>query len=77
MRVRSRVDQMKPMLLVLMFTASGGLLYGQQLKGNVRLLRELDDIELKGRWYYEDLEGAREEARRTGKPLFVLLRCPP
>lgn len=77
MRILSRVRRMQPWLLVLLLTASGGLLYGQQLKGNVRLLRELDDIELKGSWYYEDLEGAKAEARKTGKPLFVVLRCPP
>ncbi len=52
-------------------------LRGQDLRGNVRLHEALEDLELRGRWYYGDLEGARAEARKTGKPLFVLLRCPP
>ena len=50
---------------------------GQDLRGDVRLHEALEDLELRGRWYYGDLEGARAEARKTGKPLFVLLRCPP
>ncbi len=49
----------------------------QDLRGDVRLHEALEDLELRGRWYYGDLEGARAEARKTGKPLFVLLRCPP
>ena len=28
-------------------------------------------------WIYEDLEAARREAKRTGKPLLVLFRCVP
>ena len=52
-------------------------LRAQDLRGNVRLHEALEDLELRGRWYYGDLEGARAEARKTGKPLFVLLRCPP
>ena len=50
---------------------------GQETKGKVELRKRLDDLELKGTWYYEDLPAAQEEARRTGKPLFVVLRCPP
>ena len=50
---------------------------GQDLRGDVRLHEALEDLELRGQWYYGDLEGARAEARKTGKPLFVLLRCPP
>ena len=49
----------------------------QDVRGKADLRRQLDDIELTGTWYYEDLPGAREEARRTGKPLLVVLRCPP
>ncbi len=48
-----------------------------QVLGKPQLREALDDLELRGRWYYEDLEAARAEAQRTGKPLFVLLRCPP
>ncbi len=48
-----------------------------QVLGKAALREKLDDLELRGRWYYDDLPGAMQEARRTGKPLFVLLRCPP
>lgn len=48
-----------------------------QVLGKAELREKLDDLTLRGRWYYDDLEAARQEARRTGKPLFVLLRCPP
>ncbi len=49
----------------------------QDVRGKSELREQLDDLELKGTWYYDDLSAAREEARRTGKPLFVVLRCPP
>ena len=48
-----------------------------QLLGNTRLWEQLEDLELRGRWYYDDLGAAMAEARRTGKPLLVVLRCPP
>ena len=63
-----------PLLLV---APSGHHACGQDVRGKTSLQHQLDDLELKGTWYYDDLVAARKEARRTGKPLFVVLRCPP
>jgi hypothetical protein len=41
------------------------------------LQKALNDLEPRGAWHYDDLAGGLAEARRTGKPLLVVLRCPP
>jgi serine protease Do len=43
----------------------------QKVRGDREKLLGLDD------WYYNDLEAAKTEARRTGRPLLVILRCIP
>ncbi len=35
------------------------------------------DVQQIEEWIYNDLEQARAEARRTGKPLMVVFRCIP
>ncbi len=35
------------------------------------------DLQKTDDWIYNDLEQARAEARRTGKPLMVVFRCIP
>jgi hypothetical protein len=45
--------------------------YGQTLR------ETLKDIEVAPHWIYDDLPKALEEAKRTGKPLLVVLRCVP
>jgi hypothetical protein len=41
-------------------------------------LREgLKDTELKGAWIYDDLDAGLAEAKKSGKPLLVVLRCVP
>ena len=42
-----------------------------------KLRLALGDGNLVGTWFYEDFEGGLAEARRTGKPLLVVLRCVP
>lgn len=42
-----------------------------------KLRTAMGDGALVGTWYYEDLEGGLAEARRTGKPLMIVLRCVP
>jgi hypothetical protein len=37
----------------------------------------LKDTELKGSWIYDDLEAGLAEAKSTGKPMLVVLRCVP
>ncbi|HYF01258.1 MAG TPA: hypothetical protein VEJ18_20205 [Planctomycetota bacterium] len=41
------------------------------------LKRSLGDVEPAGRWHYDDLAGGFAEARKTGRPLAVVLRCVP
>ena len=42
-----------------------------------KLRTAMGDTELAGTWYYDDFEGGLAEAKRTGKPLLVVLRCVP
>jgi hypothetical protein len=42
-----------------------------------KLRAAMGDANLVGTWFYEDLEGGLAEARRSGKPLMVVLRCVP
>jgi len=42
-----------------------------------KLRAAMGDTSLAGTWFYEDLDGGFAEAKRTGKPLMVVLRCVP
>lgn len=42
-----------------------------------KLRRELDDLDVSANWIYDDLDYARQLARKNGKPLFVTFRCVP
>jgi hypothetical protein len=42
-----------------------------------KLRAAMGDTALAGPWFYEDLDGGFAEAKRTGKPLMVVLRCVP
>jgi hypothetical protein len=41
------------------------------------LRRALKDVPLEGPWIYDDVEAGFAEARKSGKPLAVFLRCVP
>lgn len=41
------------------------------------LKRMLDEEQISDRWIYHDLDAARDEARRSGKPIVVVFRCVP
>jgi serine protease Do len=46
--------------------------------GDKEKLREaMGDNALVGTWIYDDLDSGVAEARRSGKPLMVVLRCVP
>lgn len=36
--------------------------------------KTLNDLDVQGQWFYEDLNGAYAEAKKTGKPLLVAFR---
>ncbi|MBV8879655.1 MAG: PDZ domain-containing protein [Planctomycetaceae bacterium] len=42
-----------------------------------KLREALKDTELKGTWIYDDLDAGIAEARKSGKPMLVVLRCVP
>src|SRR5882672_10326765 len=48
---------------------------GPQEKDKLR--EALKDTELKGTWIYDDLNAGVAEAKKSGKPLMVVLRCVP
>jgi hypothetical protein len=62
---------MKAILLLLF------LLPLQSAPDKEKLRAAMGDTALAGTWYYDDFEGGLAEARRTGKPLLVVLRCVP
>jgi hypothetical protein len=41
------------------------------------LQRQLGDLDLRGQWFYDDLEGGFAAAKSSGKPLLVAFRCVP
>jgi hypothetical protein len=41
------------------------------------LRRQLRDEAADERWIYDDLDAGFAEAKKSGKPLFVVLRCVP
>jgi hypothetical protein len=41
------------------------------------VLSDRDNVLGGGKWIYNDLTKGLDEARRTGKPLLVVLRCVP
>lgn len=56
---------------------AAGWARAEDVTGNLKLKRMLGDVTLSGTWIYDDLNAGFEEAKRTGKPLFVFLRCVP
>jgi serine protease Do len=42
-----------------------------------RVHKDLKDFTSEGRWIYNDLPKGFEEAKKSGKPLLVVLRCIP
>jgi hypothetical protein len=42
-----------------------------------KLREALKDTEPKGDWIYDDLDSAFAQAKKSGKPLMVVLRCVP
>lgn len=40
-----------------------------------QLRLKLRDLEVRGDWNYDDLSAGFAKAKRTGKPLLVILRC--
>ncbi|MBM3840084.1 MAG: hypothetical protein FJ398_19385 [Verrucomicrobia bacterium] len=42
-----------------------------------RVLDDRTQVQAQGDWVYNDLGKGTEEAKRTGKPLLVVLRCIP
>lgn len=43
--------------------------------GPDELRKKLSDIELVGKWFYDDLDGAEAEAKKANKPLLIVFRC--
>ena len=50
---------------------------GQELTREQKVRQDRQKVESEGFWIYNDLEKGFAEARRTGKPLLVVLRCIP
>ena len=42
-----------------------------------KLKTALKDVEVRGDWVYDDLEAGLAQAKKAGKPAFVVFRCVP
>jgi hypothetical protein len=50
---------------------------GLQDVGKDELKEGLHDVAPQGDWVYDDLDAARAQARKSGKPVLALARCVP
>jgi serine protease Do len=57
--------------------ASVSLAAQKKLSRDQMVHKDKSDVQRIDEWIYNDLEQARAEARRTGKPLMVVFRCIP
>ena len=62
------------LILVALFP---GLVFGQAKTREQKVREDRTRIEAEGFWIYNNLPKAFEEAKRTGKPILVVLRCIP
>lgn len=62
-------------VLPVLFLASVSIVSGQTRDQKVRADKE--KVVSEGFWIYNDLDAATEKAKRTGKPMLVVLRCIP
>ena len=44
---------------------------------DARVKRDVQEVQSGGLWIYNDLPKAMEQARQSGKPLLIVLRCVP
>lgn len=58
-------------------TACLALLTAAPPQDKDKLRETLKDTELQGSWIYDDLDAGLAEAKKTGKPMLVTLRCVP
>src|SRR5437868_891908 len=65
------MKQFLPLLLLAACTA-----YGEETRDQ-KVIRDRQEVKESGFWIYNDLDRGFDEARRTGKPLLVVLRCIP
>lgn len=61
----------------LLLTLLPGLVFGQQKTRDQQVREDRAKVEADGFWIYNDLPKAFAEAKKTGKPILVVLRCIP
>jgi hypothetical protein len=54
--------------------AAVALFVALQDGNNEALRKTLKDVDLVGRWIYDDIQAGYAEARKSGKPLLVVFR---
>ena len=62
-------------LALTVFLGAASFVSAQSREEKVR--RDRKQVEAEGRWIYNDFAAARDEARRSGKPILAVLRCIP
>lgn len=64
-------------LLALLFLLVPSLAFAQKPTREQKVLDDRKKVEAEGFWIYNDLAKGRAEAKKTGKPIVVVLRCLP
>lgn len=62
---------------LLLLTLIPGLVFGQQKTRDQQVREDRAKVEADGFWIYNDLPKAFAEAKKSGKPILVVLRCIP
>lgn len=68
---------MSRILCLLLVATIPALAFAQRKTREEKVREDRQRVEADGFWMYNDLPGAFEKARETGKPLLVVLRCIP
>jgi serine protease Do len=69
---------MKPLLIICCLFAFAAQTFAETVKDRDGAVRnDRDALKSRTDWIYNDLAAGLAEGKRTGKPLFVTLRCLP
>ncbi len=64
------------LLTALIFLAGANIFFAAENRAE-KVRADRAEVTAAGRWIYNDLNQGFAEARRTGRPLLVVLRCVP
>src|SRR5439155_10244558 len=70
-------DRMMSTTTRLLLALAAALVWSSALPAQSALQQELKDLDIAPHWIYDDFPKALAQAKETGKPILVVLRCVP